>query len=380
MPVSPKPSTLSALRTVTQVAAVAVTAVGVVVLVGWLVENDYAKSVIPGWATMKANTAFALAVSGAALWTLRTPTTAHAHLVAGRLLAALVVAIGALTLVGYLAPVQIGIDELLFRDAATPGTLHPGRMAPATAVNFILAGAALFTLQAHTRLSQWLSVTVLGVATLAIVGYVFGVSSLYQIAAYTSMAVHTAVSFAMLAIGMVVSRPTRGFMGVVVSDSAGGIAARRLLLLMPLVIFLIGVLQIAGETIGWYDGRFGVALHVWLSMLATTVLIGMTARLLYGLDLKRKLAEDEIVSLNADLERRVDLRTRELQESLASVKQLQGLLPICAWCKKIRDDHDYWHSVESYVAERSNASFTHGMCPDCSENFLKQSRPSRNAE
>jgi GAF domain-containing protein len=67
----------------------------------------------------------------------------------------------------------------------------------------------------------------------------------------------------------------------------------------------------------------------------------------------------------ADLERRVEERTRELQDSLARVKQLQGLLPICAWCKRVRDGKDYWHQVEHYVAAHTGAQFSHGICPEC---------------
>jgi|GEM_PF-6490812 len=66
-----------------------------------------------------------------------------------------------------------------------------------------------------------------------------------------------------------------------------------------------------------------------------------------------------------ELERKVEARTYELQESLRNVKQLQGLLPICAWCKKVRDDGNYWHQVEHYVAAHTGARFTHGVCPAC---------------
>jgi DNA-binding response OmpR family regulator len=59
-------------------------------------------------------------------------------------------------------------------------------------------------------------------------------------------------------------------------------------------------------------------------------------------------------------------RIRELEEAIASVKTLQGLLPICCYCKKIRDDGNYWHRVESYIAEHANVRFSHGICPDCS--------------
>ena len=54
-----------------------------------------------------------------------------------------------------------------------------------------------------------------------------------------------------------------------------------------------------------------------------------------------------------------------LQDALANVKALKGLLPICAWCKKIRDDKGYWTRVETYIREHSDASFTHGICPEC---------------
>lgn len=57
----------------------------------------------------------------------------------------------------------------------------------------------------------------------------------------------------------------------------------------------------------------------------------------------------------------------ELQEALANVTTLRGLLPICMYCKMIRDDKGAWHSVETYLASRSEAEFTHGMCPGCFE-------------
>jgi hypothetical protein len=66
-----------------------------------------------------------------------------------------------------------------------------------------------------------------------------------------------------------------------------------------------------------------------------------------------------------ELEVRVRERTRDLQEALAKVKTLGGLLPICASCKKIRDDGGYWQQVEKFLEEHSEAHFTHGICPAC---------------
>ncbi|SPF40090.1 hypothetical protein SBDP1_290019 [Syntrophobacter sp. SbD1] len=57
----------------------------------------------------------------------------------------------------------------------------------------------------------------------------------------------------------------------------------------------------------------------------------------------------------------------ELRKALANVKVLKGLLPICAWCKKIRDDKGYWQQIEAYISDRSEADFSHGICPSCAE-------------
>jgi sigma-B regulation protein RsbU (phosphoserine phosphatase) len=66
-----------------------------------------------------------------------------------------------------------------------------------------------------------------------------------------------------------------------------------------------------------------------------------------------------------ELQLRLAERMAELEKSLAHIKQLHGLLPMCAWCKKVRDDQNYWQAVEHYVASHSEVQFTHGICPEC---------------
>jgi sigma-B regulation protein RsbU (phosphoserine phosphatase) len=66
-----------------------------------------------------------------------------------------------------------------------------------------------------------------------------------------------------------------------------------------------------------------------------------------------------------DLQQRLTDQVRELESALANVRKLTGLLPICAYCKSIRDDSNYWHRVEEYVGEHSDATFSHGICPKC---------------
>ena len=66
-----------------------------------------------------------------------------------------------------------------------------------------------------------------------------------------------------------------------------------------------------------------------------------------------------------ELQMRLADQVRELENALASVRQLTGLLPICAYCKAIRDDSNYWHRVEEFVSEHADVTFSHGICPKC---------------
>jgi phosphoserine phosphatase RsbU/P len=73
-----------------------------------------------------------------------------------------------------------------------------------------------------------------------------------------------------------------------------------------------------------------------------------------------------------DLQASLSEHLRELEAALRSVQKLQGLLPICAYCKKIRNDQNYWQQVESYLSEHLQAQFTHGICPECFEKIAQQ--------
>ena len=66
-------------------------------------------------------------------------------------------------------------------------------------------------------------------------------------------------------------------------------------------------------------------------------------------------------------EEKMEQLVLELQEALAKVKLLSGLVPICAWCKKIRNDEGYWEQIEKYISKHSEADFSHSICPECME-------------
>jgi len=84
------------------------------------------------------------------------------------------------------------------------------------------------------------------------------------------------------------------------------------------------------------------------------------------------MLEVRLLHRSAEIRReQAEARTRELSHALAQVKELNALLPICSYCKKIRDDQDYWKSVETYISEHTDSKFSHGICPDCYDEHIK---------
>lgn len=124
------------------------------------------------------------------------------------------------------------------------------------------------------------------------------------------------------------------------------------------------------------EPRFAVGLVFFYGYTAS---LGLTGLLLAASATERRQSAEELRRIGQDLDIRVRERTADLQEELVrrrraqeelqgalqNVKTLSGLLPICASCKKIRDDSGYWTQVERYLTEHTQAQFSHGLCPDC---------------
>jgi signal transduction histidine kinase len=107
--------------------------------------------------------------------------------------------------------------------------------------------------------------------------------------------------------------------------------------------------------------------------LAILLLIGCISFFIISQQLKnvrrRQIAEAEVEQYRQNLERLVEKRTEELQLAQSKIKILKGFLPICANCKKIRDDKGTWNQIESYIRDHSEAEFSHGICPVCAKDL-----------
>lgn len=151
-----------------------------------------------------------------------------------------------------------------------------------------------------------------------------------------------------------------------------------MLLLMALSSLAVAALIVAENTGLLPRPEYAVTMTQWLMTTALFAAVGFwTMAALTTIRGALRRAEREVAE-RTQAEQALERKNAELQLTLSKVRTLTGMLPICSGCKKIRDDKHYWHRVEAYLAEHSEATFTHSYCPDCVEKYFpdleKQSR------
>lgn len=186
---------------------------GVTVLAGWMWDIPALKSVLPGLFAMKANAAVCMVLAGVSLWMLAAghPRTPHI----GQLPAVLMGLAGAATLSQYLFGWDLGIDQLLFREASGAlFTPHPGRMSSLAAINYVLLAVALLLLSSHRAGSavQGLALFAGLTALLVVGGYLFGARSFPSFGFITPMGMLAALGFLLLAAGLLAATADRGIL------------------------------------------------------------------------------------------------------------------------------------------------------------------------
>lgn len=272
------PRVVRALERVPGVVGTSVAALGALVFAGWALGYQQLTGFSPSLATMKANTSFAFIALGLALRWSRSP--AHRARRAKQALSVLAAILGALTLTEHLLQADFGIDQLLVRDRWSAA--GPGRMSPVTAMLFVLLGGALFVsergLRRTVRPTEWLALASSLASLLALLGYAYGVPSLYEVQPYNAIALHTALGFAALSAGVLCTQPRAGLMAIVSARGPGGALARRLLPAMILIPIALGAVREAGQRLGLYGTGFGIAVHVVSNVVCLGLLVLAHAR------------------------------------------------------------------------------------------------------
>jgi len=265
-------------RRLSRAAAVLVVLVGASAMAGWVLGLDVLKSVVPGQVTMKANTALCFILLGSALAALTFSQAGPGLRRAAHVAAAVVAAVSLMIFSQFVFGWNLGVDELLFIDP--PGAVNtssPGRMAPNTALAFVLLSLALVRLDAPSRrryrLPNVLALIAGAAALLALVGYATGVVSLYGVSRLTQMAVPTAMGIILLSLGVICARPDRGLARVLSADTAAAALGRRILPAVILVPTTLGVVRLAGQQAGLYGTNVGT----WLLVTAIVALLSPMA-------------------------------------------------------------------------------------------------------
>jgi signal transduction histidine kinase/DNA-binding NarL/FixJ family response regulator len=280
-------------------AAAFAVAVGAAVLVGWSLDVEPLKRLMPTFVAMNPSTAITLILLGLSLWFVSQGSTRTR--VAARSCAILSAAVGFLRLVSYLTGVQTGVDSLLFREQLIePGTKMPNRIAPNTAVCLVLMGSAIALLSSQLlqrrNLGQLLALFTFLCSLLGVLGYVYGANEFYGVGPHIAMALHTAVAFGGLSVGALFLRRDEGLMGVVCSRGAAGVTARWLLPAVIVLPVILGWLRLKAHSEGLVNLPLGSALHAIANILIMIALVWFTAARLYGVDARRRAAEAELAS------------------------------------------------------------------------------------
>ncbi len=319
-----------ACRTCAQAAASIGIAGGIAVVTGWLFHLPALITFLPGAVTMKPNTALCFVLAGIALVSLRetgaTAPVSYALRQFGRLCAVLIAFVGAVTLCEDWFGWNIGIDQWVIRDGLTRAGAIPGRMAPASALAFVLLGLSQVLTGApvrYRRSAQGLALLVLLIGAAGMLGYIYQTPALYRQPGHSAMAFHTAWLFIILSAGTILARPDEGLMSVVTSEHCGGLMSRRVLPFASMLPFVLRWLREWGQRAGWFDMDLGLVLSLMSNIVIITTLIWFTARMLNRFDANRRRAEDSLAQANDELEQRVAVRTAELS---ASQKKLWEVL------------------------------------------------------
>ena len=300
----PAPSQATPWNAITRAACVIVAVVACLVLVGWLFDIELLKSVGPGLVSMNPVTAVSFILAAVALWLLSSPNADATAYRRGRRVALIVIVIATLKLADIAFGGQINIDRLLFTaKLEVTGSGVPNRMAPNTALSFLLLGAALWFLD--WRRSRWLSlaltVAIGSLALLALVGYAYDMNAFYSVAAYIPMALNTASAFFLLTFGLLLARPESPLMSVITSDTTAGITARRLLPVVIVAPTVLGWFMLTGQRLGLYPLEAGIAIFTVALVLIFLVVVWRTVRTLLRIESARKAAEAKIQTLNHEL-------------------------------------------------------------------------------
>jgi len=299
--------------------------VGAAVLASYAFAVDALALIARDWERMKVNSAIGLLLLGTILvlpgrkrFKVRSRITIWA-------LAGLAVVLPFATLLEYLLGIDLGIDQWLMADSS-PRVLYPGRMAPQSAVAFLLLATGLsFALLPGRRAaaaSQVLTLCALSIAVVALLSHLLGLVDSREQSFNRVMTIGTTLGLAAAALGAFLVRPREGLAAIVTHPATSGNVVRLMLGAVWVATPLIAFLRLDGQNRGWYGTESGLAFFALSQLVLLTTIILVAGHILARVDEKRRTAErgqqrllQDLLASNSRLEQAVQERTAELTAS-----------------------------------------------------------------
>ena len=357
--------------------SLAVIAVGTLVLVGWQFDTFFLKSMFRGLAPMTPQSAVCFITLGFSLFLLNLRKEGPSPLLA-RSLSLIVWLVGLMVLCEYFLNVKLGIDALLFSRKVVQLKVFPGRMAPHSALNFMLASSAVILLSRDSRRvksAQAFTILMGCITLLALTGYIYGISSLYSYGLLKPIALHSALTFLLVFFAVLFLKPDEGVMSIVLSTTEGGTLMRRLLSVVLTVPFAVGLLIDAGVHGFLYDFHYAMSLFTVFTTSIFTVLVWKTAVSLHATDIRRIRTEKQ-------LQERNEFAVRLVENSTAPTFVLDTSHRVLIWNKaleqltevpekKIVNSMEHWKAFYDHPRPCMADLILDGNSDECSRYYTR---------
>ncbi|MDB5223852.1 MAG: integral rane sensor hybrid histidine kinase [Chitinophagaceae bacterium] len=269
------------------------------VLIGWQFNIDVLKSILHQFVVMSPTTAVLFIICGISLHLIREENS-DKTIKAGKYIGLLIAFIAAIRILGFYENLDIGIDQLLFSNK-----LNGKRIALNTAVNFVLIGFSLFFIDTRKKTiffpSQLIAFLALISSLLAIIEHLYVATSSGHLFAYISMPMHTAITFIVVTMSILLSRYRYGFVAVIMHKNIGGVIVRKLLPVTIAVPITVSLLSVEGYKLKLYSAEFGASLEVIFIISIFSVILWWNARSLNKSHDGRKKAELKLIKATDEL-------------------------------------------------------------------------------
>ncbi|UII31283.1 ATP-binding protein [Fulvivirga ulvae] len=358
--------------------------VAIAVLLGWRLDVDILKRIIPGLVAMNPLTAVCFIMAAISLLLF---SRKNLPITWPRAISLAITAICMIKVAGMASGVESNIDTILFHERLQLDVVvgNTNSMAPNTALCFIIISLALFYLPHETntgkRVSEFMAIAVLLLSLLSVIGYIYNVSFYYRVLAFIPMALHTAICFLALAIGVLFLAPDKGMMSELTTHHAGGKMARRLLLPIFLVPVFLGWASLLGNRAAFFDSEFAAATFTIGVIILLASVTWLAAKSLNKADRLRDLNETKLENANEELRVQADqleALNKELESFSYSISHdlRAPLRSIAGFSKILEEDYEKTLDINGKKILNTILRSTEKMNKliDCLLNFSKLER------